>query len=339
MTTAARPGGDTPWRVQAGSNAGRLTVGTRAASACGAAQNSLADFSTARDASTDVIITETCRDIRLTSFRTAQLIDLGCQCRSLPSTDRRAEVRSPRKWWRPSGWRGPGGGRYRAGWPDGEGVGFAEGCDVMRIVRWWAGTKHTKLHVSADGIKTACGALVPERATVTRETPTWWEHTTCYNCCYRLWPTHGPQGYLQPTNGRDFPIRRACSHRRDPRYCLTCDGSLIRPCPNCGNRHDPMYSIPPCAVTPEGLRERFGPPGPRCADGCCLSEDRARHAYNPKLSLDLADSAMSYCYRCGLPVCISCQATPVPDDGGPLQFCARCDAEIATYEPDIALMQ
>jgi hypothetical protein len=74
----------------------------------------------------------------------------------------------------------------------------------MAIVRWKAG----KLHVTRDGVRTGCGALVPHTATRTIATLDWHLHTNCYNCAYRLWPRQGPPGYIRPGNGADFPPRR-----------------------------------------------------------------------------------------------------------------------------------
>lgn len=79
----------------------------------------------------------------------------------------------------------------------------------MKLARWkTAPRKPVRLHVTTDGIKTACGALISETATLTRDTDEWYLHTNCYNCAYRLWPQHGPPGYLRPHNGKDFPPRK-----------------------------------------------------------------------------------------------------------------------------------
>ncbi len=51
---------------------------------------------------------------------------------------------------------------------------------LMKIAQW----KGRKLHTSADGIKTFCGALIPDRATVNRFSPNCPPHVTCYNCAY-----------------------------------------------------------------------------------------------------------------------------------------------------------
>jgi hypothetical protein len=75
---------------------------------------------------------------------------------------------------------------------------------ALKLARW---TKKT--HVTPDGITSACGFLIPERATVTRGTAEWYLHTDCYNCTYRLWPQYGPADYICPTSGKDFPRRRS----------------------------------------------------------------------------------------------------------------------------------
>ncbi|MCK9874174.1 hypothetical protein MRI28_31905, partial [Nocardiopsis dassonvillei] len=80
----------------------------------------------------------------------------------------------------------------------------------------------TTVHVTANGIRTGCGVLIPHTATLTRDTDEWYLHTTCYNCAHRLWPAHGPAEYLCPANGKDFPPRRKCGHGLDPRGCSVC---------------------------------------------------------------------------------------------------------------------
>jgi hypothetical protein len=188
----------------------------------------------------------------------------------------------------------------------------------MAIVRWKTG----KRHVSQDGIRTACGHLVPTTATRTSPTPDWYEHTNCYNCAYRLWPDHGPAGYVCPTDGRDFPIQRACPHGRRKSGCTRCTPTAPSnwPCPNgCTDPadHDPMYRRPVCAKTPE--RKPTGPDG-RCIGGC-ESIERATRRVNPNLLLDLADSAMFTCFSCSEWVCVECQTAPVQES---LMVCDRC---------------
>ena len=195
---------------------------------------------------------------------------------------------------------------------------------ALRIVRLRSG----KLHVTADGIKTACGTLIPDRATTTQATPEWYLHTNCYNCTHRLWPQHGPREYLQPSNGRDFPPRRKCPHGTAPESCFECTPVQrdLRnwPCPNgCTEPrdHDPRRGAPKCVVYPEG--RVLGPDG-RCAEGC-ESIERAMDRANPRLFLDLADSALTTCFGCGEPVCIQCQSAPVEED---LAFCGTCEQAI-----------
>lgn len=83
-----------------------------------------------------------------------------------------------------------------------------------------------KLHVSRDGLTTVDGLDVPQDAIVVAATPDWHKHATCYNCVYRLWPDHAPEGYVRPVDGQDFPLRRECPHApgrgRDPRSCAAC---------------------------------------------------------------------------------------------------------------------
>jgi hypothetical protein len=62
----------------------------------------------------------------------------------------------------------------------------------MMAVSWSA----AKVHVSADGMETICGSLVPVDADRTVSRLDWYKHATCYNCLYRLWPNHAPAGYL-----------------------------------------------------------------------------------------------------------------------------------------------
>lgn len=109
--------------------------------------------------------------------------------------------------------------------------------EAMTVVCWkptrsqcggWAGTgdvRPGKLHVSRDGVRTVDGFDVPRDAIVA-VTPDSHKHAACYNCVYRLWPDHAPEGYLRPVDGQDFPLRRECPHApgsgRDPRSCAAC---------------------------------------------------------------------------------------------------------------------
>ncbi|MEV4826481.1 hypothetical protein [Micromonospora sp. NPDC049274] len=188
----------------------------------------------------------------------------------------------------------------------------------MVIVRW----KFGKKHVSQDGIKSWCGALVPATATRTLPTVDWHRHTDCYNCAYRLWSLHAPPGYLRPADGKDFPIRRACPHGGDPRACTTCAPRPPRnwPCPRgCTDPRDHQSSgtYLKCTVFPP--RQATGPDG-RCV-GQCESTDRVMHRANPGTFFDLADSASITCYHCGQYVCVGCETAPV---GATLTFCAGC---------------
>lgn len=157
----------------------------------------------------------------------------------------------------------------------------------------------TTLHTTIDGIRTGCGVLIPESATLTRSTDEWFLHTNCYNCAYRLWPKHGPADYICPHNGKDFPPRRKCAHGRNPEGCVVCTPAAAQcwPCPNgCTDPadHDPGRRYTKCTVFPP--RRELGPGG-RCVDMCESTED-AMHRANPKLRFDLADSAYMYCYHC-----------------------------------------
>jgi hypothetical protein len=58
----------------------------------------------------------------------------------------------------------------------------------------------------------------------------------------------------------------------------------------------------------------------RCIGGCESIELAARRA-NPRLNLDLADSAMFTCNGCQRDVCLECQTAPVE---GALMFCDSC---------------
>ncbi|GIJ28287.1 hypothetical protein Vqi01_34490 [Micromonospora qiuiae] len=194
----------------------------------------------------------------------------------------------------------------------------APGRAPMLVVRWKAG----KVHVSQDGIKTWCGALVPDTATRTVPTVDWHQHTNCYNCAYRLWPLHAPPGYLRPANGQDFPIRRACPHGGDPRACSTCTPRPPKywPCTRgCTDPRDHQADrrYTKCTVFPP--RQPTGPDG-RCIGGC-ESTDRVLHRANPGMFFDLADSDSVTCYHCGLYVCVECETSPVEST---LTFCDAC---------------
>jgi hypothetical protein len=187
------------------------------------------------------------------------------------------------------------------------------------LTKWKGG----KIHVSVDAIKTGCGALIPQQATISRATVEWYLHTNCYNCAYRLWDKHGADDYIRPVDGSDFPPRKKCPHGGDKRWCVRCTPSAAQnwPCPNgCTNPldHDPMNRYTKCTVRPP--TRRTGPDG-RCLQGC-ESTQRAIRAANPNLYLDLADSAISTCYHCGQRVCMRCQAGPVNDASS---FCSLCD--------------
>src|SRR5438270_838178 len=138
-----------------------------------------------------------------------------------------------------------------------------------------------RIHVTPDGVKTVCGAFIPDDATLSRETDVWYKHTNCYNCTYRLWATHKPTGYIRPVNGKDFPLRQECPHypgrEVPPKTCQTCtpfNPALARPCPKgCPEPHDPRLGNPPCTVYPT---RRPVPEGGKCVDGC-ESEDALMH--------------------------------------------------------------
>ncbi|WP_405498332.1 hypothetical protein [Nocardia sp. NBC_00511] len=81
----------------------------------------------------------------------------------------------------------------------------------------------SKRHATVDQAKTVCGLLIPEAATVlTDDTSGWHLYTTCYNCAYRLWKTHAPEGLCRPRNGDDFPLPSACKHGEYEDECLLC---------------------------------------------------------------------------------------------------------------------
>lgn len=202
---------------------------------------------------------------------------------------------------------------------------------MMKIVRW----RNGKLHISEDGLTTVCGSTIrPDRARIVQETTDWGALVNCYNCAYR----RTPPGYLAPSSGRDFPLRRECPNhpgRRVPaEECYLCDPSVLRPqnwpCPNgCTDPfdHSPISRYTRCTISPP--RHDVGPDG-RCVDEC-ESVERAMHRANPKLRFDLADSATMTCYHCGLPVCVNCQQEPVATE---LRICDRCGDELAAELAD-----
>lgn len=191
----------------------------------------------------------------------------------------------------------------------------------MKVVRWRSG----KVHISEDGLTTICGSAIrPDRARVVQETTEWPEQVNCYNCAYR----HTPPGYLSPSSGQDFPLKRECPSHPDRGLaagsCYLCDPSTLRPqnwpCPNGCNDpadHSPLHRYTRCTVFPP--RREAGPNG-RCFDGC-ESKERAMRRANPRLWFDLADSAMTICYHCGEPVCVRCQRVAVDID---LEICDQC---------------
>lgn len=172
---------------------------------------------------------------------------------------------------------------------------------MVKLARWKPRTgRPQRVHATTDGIKTGCGALIPEQALVTRDAEQWYLHTNCYNCAYRLW---GPDDYIRPANSQDFPPRKKCEHRQDPKACLTCTPRPPAnwPCPNgctdpADHRHFNGFRWRTrCTVIPE--TNPTGPGG-RC-EGRCESEDAAIHRANPALRFDFSDSAMTTCYHCG----------------------------------------
>jgi hypothetical protein len=189
----------------------------------------------------------------------------------------------------------------------------------------------TKLHVSLDGIMSVCRQRVPRDATVVAVTPDWHNHANCYNCIYRLWPDHAPEGYLRPTSGDDFPLRHECPHSPglglDPLYCATCTPAGARaahdpnwPCPNgCTEPHELGRRYTRCTVFPPAHEP---PKEERCPPGQCESTERAISSANPKLFFDLADSARICCYHCQEPVCVSCQVAQVDEMVGICDACA-----------------
>ena len=163
----------------------------------------------------------------------------------------------------------------------------------------------TTLHTTIDGIHTGCGVLIPETATLTRSTDEWYLHTNCYNCTYRLWSEHGPDDYICPHNGKDFPPRRKCEHGRIPAGCAICTPPKPTnwPCPNgCtdeadhipGGRSGYVWATA-CTIFPPSrpLTDQG-----ECA-GECESYSEAMHRANPKLRLDMSDSTEATCYHCG----------------------------------------
>lgn len=101
------------------------------------------------------------------------------------------------------------------------------------------------------------------------------------------------------------------------------------PCPNgCTEPHTPGWRFPRCAAQLLFVGRRGDE---RCSDGC-LSEELANREANPKLWIDLADSAMGRCHRCGFAVCFSCGTTPVDDDGSGMVLCGPCEErEVNAY--------
>jgi hypothetical protein len=186
-----------------------------------------------------------------------------------------------------------------------------------------------KLHVTQDGVKTACSALIPFNATKTAATLNWYLHTTCYNCAHRLWPDHGPADYICPSNGSDFPPQRRCPHGQRPAGCVHCTPRAAQnwPCPNgCTDPvdHDPLHRYTKCTVFPP---RRSSGSGGRCVKSC-ESTEKAMCRVNPRLYFNLADSASMTCYHCGEPVCVSCQTTPAK---GTPSICDRCADQAGGY--------
>jgi hypothetical protein len=99
-------------------------------------------------------------------------------------------------------------------------------------------------------------------------------------------------------------------------------------CPNgCTDPRDHAGRYPRCAVHPPLPSKHVDEITGRCLDGC-ESVERVMRRANPRLHLDLANSAMTTCYYCSETVCASCQQVPVDID---LSFCERCD-EAAGYD-------
>jgi hypothetical protein len=82
----------------------------------------------------------------------------------------------------------------------------------LTLVKWVNNSKPPKapkVHVTVDGHETVCRSQIPAGATLSRPILDWYMHSTCYTCCYRLWPNHGPAGYERPASVTDFPPRRS----------------------------------------------------------------------------------------------------------------------------------
>ncbi|GAA3852312.1 hypothetical protein GCM10022243_17460 [Saccharothrix violaceirubra] len=196
--------------------------------------------------------------------------------------------------------------------------------DVV-LVRWRSG----RIHISTDGRTTVCGSVIrPDRARIPDDGTAWAEQVDCYNCAYR----YTPPGYIGPTSGRDFPLKRECpahpGRGQAAGSCHLCDPLVLRPqnwpCPNgCTDQldHSPLSRYTRCTVFPP-LRDA-GPDG-RCPDACESTELAMRRA-NPGLYFDLADSASMTCYHCGGEVCVGCQRVAVD---GIFGFCVRCGDEL-----------
>lgn len=197
----------------------------------------------------------------------------------------------------------------------------------MKVVRWRSGVKH----ISPDGRTTVCGhAVVPGRARVVADTTDWPGLVTCYNCGYR----NTPPGYLPPKSSADFPLKRACpEHPGWPQgQCVHCSPARVRPtapwpCPNgCTDPEDhaPRLRYRRCTVFPPRHDLNGHQRCPGQGEGGCESRERVLRAANPRLDLDLPDSAIGTCYHCGLNVCPRCQTEPVE---GPRMLCAGCGKE------------
>lgn len=176
----------------------------------------------------------------------------------------------------------------------------------IALVRWKSG----KLHVTPDGIKTGCGALIPATATVTQALG-WCPHTNCYNYAYRLWGSQGPAEYLP------VPEQRLRLPAAAPRPALCTAAAPTRPATTRLLRYS-TYT-----VFPE--RRPDGPDG-RCAEGCESTEKVMRRA-NLGMFFDLTISVSIAPYQCGGAVCADCQTRPVP--GMPLVCNPRTDAHLA----------
>jgi hypothetical protein len=82
--------------------------------------------------------------------------------------------------------------------------------------------------------------------------------------------------------------------------------------------HDLPSTYPRCALRPP---RRQVPDGAYCPPGQCESAGQAIHAANPRLVLDLPDSALTTCYHCGRTLCGDCRLTTA-DDFGIREECA-----------------